>query len=232
MMVWFDNPQELIDHKKVLQFWPTNKQTAEERVNAASRFIIYAACFIYLIRRDPRIFVLAATVLGVLYVMYNSGMVKEGHARPTVIEKNAESTCVMPTDDNPMGNMLLSDFTDRPDRPSACYHSSVKNQISNSLENRTKYMPGRSRTSLPAYQANAMARQFVSNPVTAAVGDQTGFAEWCYGKKLGPTCKTDSTYCNPNARGVQLEAFGGLDSTGDKRSGMHRGSGLRAGHVA
>jgi len=138
----------------------------------------------------------------------------------------------MPTDDNPMGNMLLSDFTDRPDRPSACYHSSVKNQISNSLENRTKYMPGRSRTALPAYQANAMARQFVSNPVTTAVGDQTGFAEWCYGKKLGPTCKTDSTYCNPNARGVQLEAFGGLDSAGDKRSGMHRGSGLRAGHVA
>lgn len=232
MKVWFDDPQELINREKVLQFWPTNKQSAEERVNAASRFIIYAACFIYLIRRDPRIFVLATTVMGVLYVMYNSDMVKEGTARPTVIEEDSYSTCQMPTDDNPMGNMLLSDFVDRPDRPSACHSSTVRGKISNSLEKRTKYSPGRSRTALPEYQANAMARQFVSNPVSNASGDQTGFAEWCYGKKMGPTCKTDGTYCNPNARGVQLEAFGGLDPSGDKRSGMHRGSGLRSGHSA
>jgi hypothetical protein len=232
MKVWFDDPQELINREKVLQFWPTNKQSAEERVNAASRFIIYAACFIYLIRRDPRIFVLAATVMGVLYVMYNSDMVKEGTARPTVMEENGYSTCQMPTDDNPMGNMLLSDFVDRPDRPSACHNSSVRNNISDSLENRTKYMPGRSRTALPKYQANAMARQFVSNPVTSAMGDQTGFAEWCYGKKMAPMCKSDGTQCNPDARGVQLEAFGGLDPSGDKRSGMHRGSGLRSGHSA
>ena len=72
MKVWFEDPQELIRTDKVLQFWPTNTQSGDERVNAASRFIIYAACFIYLIRRDPRIFVLASTVLGVLYVMYNS----------------------------------------------------------------------------------------------------------------------------------------------------------------
>ena len=231
MKVWFDNPQELINREKVLQFWPTNKQTAAERVNAASRFIIYAACFIYLIRRDPRIFVLAATVLGVLYVMYNSDMVKEGSARLTMVKEDLSPNCQLPTDDNPMGNMLLSDFVDRPDRPSACYHSSVRNGISDSLERRTKYMPSRSRTALPEYQANAMARQFVSNPVTNAAGDQTGFAEWCYGKKMAPMCKTDGTFCNPNARGVQLEAFGGLDPSG-KRTGMHRGSGLRTGHSA
>jgi hypothetical protein len=134
MKVWFDNPQELINREKVLQFWPTNKQTAAERVNAASRFIIYAACFIYLIRRDPRIFVLAATVIGVLYVMYNSDMVKEGSARPTMVTEDSDPNCQLPTDDNPMANMLLSDFVDRPDRPSACYHSSVRNGISDSLE--------------------------------------------------------------------------------------------------
>src|SRR5210317_1498955 len=175
MKVWFEDPQELIRVDKVLQFWPTNSQSGDERVNAASRFIIYAACFIYLIRRDPRIFVLASTVLGVLYVMYNSGMVKEAK-----------------------------------ERPSACYHSSVKRELDSTLNNRMKYTPGRSRTALPQYQVNAMARQFVSNPVTTAVGDQTGFAEWCYGKKFQPMCKSDTTFCNPDARGVQLEAFAGL----------------------
>jgi hypothetical protein len=228
MKVWFEDPQELIRTDKVLQFWPTNTQSGDERVNAASRFIIYAACFIYLIRRDPRIFVLASTVLGVLYVMYNSGMVKEGEARPTRVEEQAEASCQLPTMDNPMGNMLLSDFTDRPDRPSACYHSSVKRELDSTLNSRMKYTPGRSRTALPQYQVNAMARQFVSNPVTTAVGDQTGFAEWCYGKKFQPMCKSDTNFCNPDARGVQLEAFAGLDASGDKRSGMHRGT-VRAG---
>jgi hypothetical protein len=36
-------------------------------------------------------------------------------------------------------------------------------------------------------------------------------------------CKSASKYCNPNARGVQLEAFGGIGYDGDKRSGMFGG---------
>ena len=65
-----------------------------------------------------------------------------------------------------------------------------------------------------------MDRQFVSNPVTTLSGDQTAFAEWLYGAKNGPMCKSGTGQCDPNARGVQLEAFSGLGSNGDKRSGM------------
>jgi hypothetical protein len=53
--------------------------------------------------------------------------------------------------------------------------------------------------------------------VSKLPGDQTAFAEWLYGPKNGPMCKTDSKYCNPNARGVQLEAFRGLGRDGDRR---------------
>ena len=77
MKVWFDDPQQLIRADKVSQFWPINEQTPEDRINAASRFIIYASCLIYLIRRDPRIFVLGATVLSVIFVLYRSNMVKD-----------------------------------------------------------------------------------------------------------------------------------------------------------
>jgi len=82
---------------------------------------------------------------------------------------------------------------------------------------------------MPEFQRNAYARQFVSGPVTSIPGDQTAFAEWLYGEKGAPMCKSEGTMCNPNARGVQLEAFGGLDPTGDKRSGMFGGSGRGAG---
>jgi hypothetical protein len=69
-----------------------------------------------------------------------------------------------------------------------------------------------------------MARQFVTAPVSRIPGDQTAFAEWCYGKKNGPICRTNPELCNPNMRGVQLEAFAGVGYDGDKRSGMHGGT--------
>jgi hypothetical protein len=73
---------------------------------------------------------------------------------------------------------------------------------------------------MPKYLRNAAERQFISNPVTKIPGDQTAFAEWLYGPKNGPMCKSDTQFCSPDARGVQLEAFAGLAPNGDKRSGM------------
>ena len=74
----FEDPKQIIRTDKIDKFWPTDTQSAGERVNATARFIIYATCFLYLIRRDVRIFVLGGTALGVLYVMHSSGMIKDG----------------------------------------------------------------------------------------------------------------------------------------------------------
>ena len=56
-LVWFDDPRQLVDDKQFLQFWPNSNQSPEDRINAASRFIIYASSLLYLIRRDARIFI-------------------------------------------------------------------------------------------------------------------------------------------------------------------------------
>jgi hypothetical protein len=206
MKPWFEDFKELIRSDAVLKFWPTNDQSPAERVNATSRFIIYATCVIYLIRRDPRIFVLGATVLGVLVVMYRSNMVKTGNSP-------YPEGCQMPTKDNPMANVLMTDYTDSPARPSACAFGSVKYPANGAL-----YDSGRSRTTHPEYRRRAADRQFVTMPVTEIPGDQTAYAEWLYGPKLGAMCKSGDTFaCDPNARGVQLEAFAGIDSDGDRR---------------
>ena len=219
MKTWFDDPQQLFRSDQVLQFWPNSEQTPEDRINAASRFIIYASCIIYLTRRDPRIFVLGGTILGVLYVMYKSKMIKEGYGMTV-----SGQQCEMPTVDNPMGNVLMSDYTDAPNRLEACYYPTVKPFVNAYLGDRIPYDAGRSRSPLPMHQRNASARQFVTTAVSKIPGDQTAFAEWCYGPKNGPICKTHPEMCSPNARGVQLEAFGGIGYDGDKRSGMHGGT--------
>src|SRR5210317_571879 len=222
MKAWFDDPQQLIRADQVTQFWPNRNQTPEDRINSASRFVIYACCVIYLIRRDPRIFVLGGTILGVLYVMYKSKMVKEGYGFSVSDDGRG---CQMPTVDNPMGNVLMTDYTDAPNRLEACYYPTVKPFVKSYLDDRIPYDAGRSRSALPERQRAAAARQFVTAPVSSIPGDQTAFAEWCYGSKNGPLCRTHPELCNPDARGVQLEAFGGLDPAGDSRV-SHRGHGI------
>jgi hypothetical protein len=215
MKVWFDDPRQLVDEKNFLQFWPNGEQTPEERINAASRFIVYASTLLYLIRRDPRVFILGGTLLGTIYVLYKSKMVKERYVSPT-----GQDSCQAPTVDNPMGNVLMTDYSQAPNRLEACYYPSVKPQVQRFTSDRIPYDSGRSRTSMPKYLRNAMERQFVTMPVSKIPGGQTEFAEWLYGSKNGPICRSDSKHCDPNARGVQAGAFSGLGADGDKRSGM------------
>ena len=101
MKAWFDDPKQLFDADQVTQFWPTGEQTPEDRVNAASRFIIYVCTILYVIRRDPRVFILGLTVLGVVYVLYKSRMVKENYGGSV-----EGVSCQMPTPNNPMGNAV------------------------------------------------------------------------------------------------------------------------------
>ena len=215
---WFNDPTQLFKSDRILSFWPTSQQDPETRINAATRFIIYAACIIYLIKRDVRVFALAAMVLFVIFILYKNGMVKEPFARPMdSIDQSYNPSCQRPTFDNPMGNVLLSDYIDQPNRPPACDYSTVRKHVKHYLDDTIPYDAGRSRSAMPEFQRNAAARQFVTTSVSTIPGDQTGFAEWCYGKKNAPTCKDDPSVCNPDARGVQLEAFGGLYSSGDHR---------------
>ena len=209
----FEDPKQLVRVDKVHEFWPSKTQSSAERVDASARFIIYASCLIYLIKRDPRIFVLGATAIGVLYIMEKSNMVKDG-VRPTNVYNNIGKECSMPTKDNPMGNILMSDYVDRPDRPQSCYYPTVKTPVNNYLTGDIEYGPMRSRSALPDQQRNALSRQFVSMPDTS-IGN-TPYYEFIHGKR-GDTCRQDPRLCDPDFRGVQLEAFAGLDLNGDAR---------------
>ena len=210
MESWFNNPRELFRSDKILSFWPTKRQSPAERINASTRFILYLSCLLYIIKRDLRVFVLAAMVIGVLYVFDKTGVVKDAPGAPSF-------DCQMPSNDNPLGNVLLTDYTDNPDRAAACYYPSVEEKVYETLDNTVAYGPTRSRGAMPDSQRKAFARQFISAPVSSIPGDQTAFAEWCYGKKFDPMCRDDPSKCDPNYWGVQPEAYSGLDPSSGPR---------------
>lgn len=219
MTVWFNEPIELFKKSKVLQFWPSANQSGDERINSSTRFIMYLSTVLYLVNRDPRVFVLAGMVIGTMYILFKTGHIKEAHPI-----NNPNGNCQTPTKSNPMANVLLSDYVDNPNRPQACYYPTVAGEVSTLLDDTFPYDSGRSRSPLPEYQKKFGARQFFSNPATMIPNDQTAFAEFCYGKKFRPMCRDTPGACDPNYWGAQPEAFAGLDPTGDKRTGMSGGT--------
>jgi len=209
--IWFDDPRHLIRSDKLLSFWPSKTQSVSERVNATSRFVIYSGILLYLIKKDTRIPIIVIVTLCILFIMYRGKIIKKYSGDDYV------QSCQTPSKENPMGNVLLSDYTDKPNRLGACMYDDVQDDVQKYVDSTFPVSNTRSHSALPEYQRRAAARQFISAPVTSIPGDQTSFAEWCYGKKNRPLCRDDPSMCDPNARGAQLEMFAGLDPSGQGR---------------
>jgi len=182
--------KEIFRSDKLLDFWPTSKQTAKERVLSTTRFVLYATCIIYLIQRDTRIFALGLLVLGVLYYLQTNNMIVDGKQslasgrQPNILQPNV----TLPTRDNPMGNVLMNDYVDEPDRPSAAWYPSVRTEVQQQWSKIH-----------PFERIRDAERNFYTMPVTTIPGDQTGFAEASFGKKFSPMCKDQGgTACDPD----------------------------------
>jgi len=220
MTSWFEKPTELFRSDKITAFWPNDKQSAAERINSSTRFVLYTACILYLIKRDVRIIVMAVLVIGALFMLSKSGSIKEPGSP---VLGSSSVGCQRPTAENALGNVLQSDYEDNPNRPEACWYPTVKPEVEQFLDNTVKFGPARTRSPVAKYQRKAFARQFITGPVSSIPGDQTAFAEWCYGKKFSPQCRNDTKNCDADYWGAQTEAFAGLDSSGNKRTGMFGG---------
>lgn len=186
------DPKDIFKSDQLLKFWPSASQTAKERVLATTRFVIYATCIMYLIKRDPRVFALGILVLAVLYYLWTTNMITDGKIRPPYgegIQTNMfRSQVTLPTLDNPMANVLLSDYVDDPERPSAAWYPSVRTEVQQQWSQIH-----------PFERLRDAERNFYSMPVTTIPNDQTGFAEARFGKKFSPMCKDQGgSACNPD----------------------------------
>jgi len=181
---------QIFNSKEVLNFWPTSSQSAKQRTLATTRFIIYATCIIYLIQRDPRIFALGVLVLGVLYYLYANNMITDGNVK---VANGRQANIlnpevVLPTRENPMGNVLMTDYVDDPDRPSAAWYPSVRTEVQQEWSKIH-----------PFEKIRDAERNFYTMPVSTIPGDQTAFAEASFGKKFAPMCKDQGgNACDPD----------------------------------
>ena len=176
---------DLIDPSQMLVFWPSKTMTDAEKLNASTRFIIYASIIIYAIRRDPKVFPIGLVSIFVLVFCYK----RQAQAAYHTTEESAPTEkCRLPTPENPAGNRLLGpgylDSTPLCDDP---------DYINSMISQRQILQPQQ------ALFGGEFDREFYSTPL--AMDDwpagQKKFAEWL-GAPLPPNknfCKNDPSKC-------------------------------------
>jgi hypothetical protein len=189
------DPQSVFKSDEILIFWPMASQTARERVTSTTRFIIYATVLVYLLNRDPRVFALGVLVLAILYYMWSSNMIVDsakGGLRPAIGDARAASIIrpdvSLPTIDNPMGNVLLTEYVDYPDRPAAAWYPSVRDKVQQVWSKIH-----------PFERIRDAERNFYTAASSTIPNDQTGFAQAAYGKPFAPKCHDQGgEACDPD----------------------------------
>jgi Family of unknown function (DUF5762) len=186
------DPKEVFKTSELLKFWPSATQSADERVSSTTRFILYAMCIVYIINRDVRVFALGGLALAILYYMWVSNMIKDGKLRTTIGDARMSTLLrpdvTLPTVENSMGNVLLSDYVDNPDRPAAAWYPSVRTQVQQVWSQIH-----------PFERQRDAERNFYTMPASTIPNDQTGFAQAAYGKPFAAKCHDQGgASCDPD----------------------------------
>ena len=190
------------------KFFPSDKMTKNEQLNALTRFSIYIFIILILFSDNVNwmylpifIFVLSICLSKIdnfesFYnsIKHNESDIKNYNGK--AIEKNNKinkNKCIMPTINNPFMNVLMSDYNDNMERPVACdpKDSKVKKQIEQ------KFHDNLQENDEIIFDQNSSINNYYTMPVTSIPNKQKEFAEWLY--DTTDNCKTKSEFCLKNS---------------------------------
>ena len=184
---WGKDPKILIKRNRLREFIPSKDMSKIERLNSIARFSIYSGILLFAYYEDVSIIYVCLFGLMVTYLLFNEN---EDFDNET---KSDNSECSKPTNDNPFMNVMLSDYTQKPDKEKACdiTDSEVKKDITD------KFNKGLLRDVNDVFGIQNSQRQFYTMPSTTIPNEQNNFANWLY--NTGPTCKENAvTKCLKN----------------------------------
>lgn len=164
---WMNDYKILFDLSRVKEFVPTFDMSTAEKLNAISRFLIYAGLILTFMYADYLFMYVPIIGLALIcYVFLNS-------EEPEGFNTDDHGDCVKPTRDNPFMNVLMTDNTDR---SPACNieDPKVKSDMKKLFEH------GLYTNANDIWDRNNSQRQFYTNPSTTVPNDRDSFMKWCY----------------------------------------------------
>ena len=215
---WIENPRILFIQKDML---PTNSMSMAEKYNAVTRLIIITMIIAFVITKTVNALTLGLISLCIIVIMYKflrregmkgmedvkkkeemkgvEGMkdvkkkegMKEMQNKNNDIDMDALRSLYKPNKHNPLGNVLLTDIMDNPDRPAAqpAFNPDVADEITAMGKKQTQMLnPTIDNTSkqlygdlLDNYYNDKCMQRFYSTANTRITDDGSGFAQYLYG---------------------------------------------------
>ena len=190
---WYLQPKDLFSPDYAKYFFPNKKMTFGQRLNAVLRLSIYFAITMVLLTSCTKFLIIPFIVAAATYLLYMQVPVGKGVREGEVRDSFEEGGCTVPTQQNPFMNVLMNEYTERPDRLKACSveDRKVKNLMGSYFEKDLFRNVG------DIFNNAASDRQYYTTANTQIPNDQAGFAKWLYGE--GKTCKEkNGTACARN----------------------------------
>jgi hypothetical protein len=174
MTLWIHD-YTILFQKDKLQLWPTDDMTTDDKLNAISRFVILLSLLGFVLTQSIRFLWIGIATL-FLIVMYQ----REQTTQEAFTEKTSHT---VPTQKNPLMNVLLPEINGNPNRGKALtYNPKTEKKI---MEKVKKGLDPRIyRGTNNELDLEYSMRQFYTNPSTTVPNNQEEFATFCYGDMI------------------------------------------------
>lgn len=187
--IWFQDIQNFITLKNYYNFFPSSEMTFVAQLNALQRFALYFCVVLYVIRQDANVFFFLAFMSIFTFLLYSIDTKNKINEKLLMdklhLQKDSHTgeLCYKPHKNNPFMNILISDYSEMPERPQACNINdpSIKKEVKKMFDTNLY------RDTSDIFHKNASDRQWVTNAITTIPNDQGNFAKWLY--QTGPSCK-------------------------------------------
>ena len=218
---WGENPNVLFMPKYLMEFFPVEDMTYEQKLNAITRSVIILTLllFVFFGSRHLVIGIINIAAIYILHFYHDKekqkkdskkviedvkenfsdqaidALIKEGETIPNNLFTEPESS-------NPFNNVLMTDYDYNPNKKPAppAFNMNVNDKI---LEN-AKKLVSEANPDQPdisnklfkdlgdQYVFEQSLRPFSSNPSTTIPNDQQAFSEFCYGSMI--SCKEGNNF--------------------------------------
>lgn len=193
---WINKPTILLNKNEITEIWPTSSMSRLERLNAMSRMIILLVVISYIGSRDVKFILIGALMLLLIILYYYYTKNKVSHVKEGFV--SMEKPFTLPSNNNPLMNVLQTDYVDNPNRLPAAPASNpiitkdanncVKNIIAKNFDdpdiNKRLFEDLGDSKDLEDSMHNWYATANTQIP-----NDQKAFSKFCYG---------DTAYCKDN----------------------------------
>lgn len=227
---WSNEPTILFNKNSILQLWPLEGQPFEAKLNAISRLVISLTLVGFLFTRNFSLLIIGVITLAIIFSLYklrkndiinkkkegfkiDRDLINAAQNSDSIVDAIASSDNLNTINKadfyttnykNPMGNVLLTEIMDDPERLAAppSFNYDVNNDINTAVKKQTQMLnSGIKSTSKQLYgdlkdnyDLDQSMQRFYSNANTRVANDQGSLGQWLYGDM--PSAKESGAEAN------------------------------------